>query len=88
MLDALNHSNDALPSPYQVTLIGLYFCRMARAIVGASPGFPVDLVGVGELHAAFLMKAAGADVGGAPWQEIRLRPVFFGPCTLGRTLIE
>jgi|HubBroStandDraft_6_1064221.scaffolds.fasta_scaffold95512_2 hypothetical protein len=22
---ALNHSNDALPSPYQVTLVGLYF---------------------------------------------------------------
>jgi hypothetical protein len=26
----------------------------AKAIVGASPEFPVDLYGVGELHAAFL----------------------------------
>jgi len=24
-----------------------------KAVEGASPGFPVDLVGVGELHAAF-----------------------------------
>ena len=32
----------------------------------AYSGFPVELAGVGELHAASLMKAAHAGVGGAP----------------------
>jgi hypothetical protein len=37
----LNHSNDALPSPYQVTLVGLYFWSNGKSDRGASPGFPL-----------------------------------------------
>jgi len=37
------------------------------------PGFPVEVCGVGELHAAFLRKAAHVAMSGAAWQEIRVR---------------
>ena len=39
LLRALNHSNDALPSPYQVTLVGLYFWSSGKSDRRASPGF-------------------------------------------------
>jgi hypothetical protein len=86
----------------------------------AYSGFPVELVGAGEVHAAFLNESRTRRCGWSPVQEIRihgpktmffqsppsmyqgscpqqqpfvrrtetlegLRPVFFGPCTLGRT---
>src|SRR5450631_2770711 len=38
-----------------------------------SPGFPVEIGGVGELHAPFLTrKGAHATVSSAAWQEIRV----------------
>ena len=37
------------------------------------PGFPVELGGVGELHAPFLRKGAHTAVSSAAWQEIRVR---------------
>ena len=37
------------------------------------PGFPVELGGVAELHAAFFTKAAHAAMSSAAWQEIRVR---------------
>src|ERR1700761_5214966 len=56
-----------------------------------TPGFPVEFAGVDELHAAFFsvhgmrilvlgrgLLPSNRSVGGAA-------PVFFGPCTLGRT---
>jgi hypothetical protein len=48
------------------------------------PGFPVELVGVGDLHAASLMKAAHANLFGATCRKSG-SPFFFVPCTLGRT---
>jgi hypothetical protein len=52
---------------------------------GASPGFPVDLDGAGELHAAFLNERRTY---GRWWGRVAGnpgRPVFFSPRTLRRT---
>ena len=57
----------------------------AEAVVGASPGFPVEVGGFGKLHAAFLNESRTR----GHWSEPRGRksgsPIFFGPRTLGRT---
>jgi hypothetical protein len=46
-----------------------------KTIEGAPPGFPVELGGVGEPHAAFFMKAAHAHPIGKPdWSQ--LDPLF------------
>ena len=45
--------------------------------VADSPGFSVRFIGLAELNAAFLMKAAHAAVGWIGVQEIRVKP-FFG----------
>jgi hypothetical protein len=37
LLRALNHSNDALPLPYQVTLVGLHFSGSFER-----PAFPIS----------------------------------------------
>jgi hypothetical protein len=42
-------------------------------IVMRSPGFPVELGGVGELHAPFSQEGAHTAMSGATWQEIRVR---------------
>ncbi len=45
MLSALYHSNDALPSPYQVTLVGLYFAVLASAWhTDADLGRPIEVL--------------------------------------------
>jgi hypothetical protein len=38
-----------------------------------SPGFPVELDGVGEFHAPSLRKGAHVALSSAAWQEIRVR---------------
>jgi hypothetical protein len=42
----------------------------------ASPGFPIDRLALANAMRLSLVKAAHADVGGAPWQEIRVAHLF------------
>ena len=44
----------------------------AKAIVGLPPDFLYTLLALANPMRLSLMKAAHADVGGAPWQEIRV----------------
>jgi hypothetical protein len=56
-----------------------------KAVVGASPGFPVQLGGSGALHAAFLKESRIRGRVQSGVQEIRVAPIFFVPGTLWRT---
>ena len=58
---------------------------LAKAIVGATPGFPVQLGGSGALRAAFLSESRIRGRVQCSVQEIRDTPSFFGPGTLCRT---
>jgi hypothetical protein len=57
---------------------------MAKAMVGAPPGFPVWLGGIKELLRLSLQKAAHANMGGAAYRKSG-SPHLFVPRTLGRT---
>jgi hypothetical protein len=48
---------------------------------GASPGFPVEIDGVGELHPAFLNESRTRGRWWRPMAGNPGRPVFFGPRT-------
>jgi hypothetical protein len=52
----------------------------AKAFVGLPPDFLYTLLALANSMRLSLMKAAHADVGGAPWQEIRVahrfRPMY------------
>jgi hypothetical protein len=52
----------------------------AKAFVGLPPDFLYTLLALANSMRLSLMKAARADVGGAPWQEIRVahrfRPMY------------
>jgi hypothetical protein len=50
--------------------------RPWESIGGASPGFPVEIVGVGEHHAAFLNESRTREHGWSRVQEIRVAPSF------------
>jgi len=48
----------------------------AKTIVGASPGFPVELRGLGALHAAFFTESRTRGRVQRSVQEIRVAPSF------------
>ena len=58
LLRTLNDSNDALPSPYQVTLVGFNFSCPKIA------EFPVEVDGVGEFMSLSLREAAFVNLSG------------------------
>jgi hypothetical protein len=59
-----------------------FFRNRLNAIVGATPGFPVELGGSGALHAAFLKESRIRGRVQCSAQEIRVAPIVFGPGTL------
>jgi hypothetical protein len=56
----------------------------AKPMVGASPGFPVGLGGIKELHAAFLTESRTREHGWCRVQEIRVAPSFSSHICRGR----
>jgi len=50
---------------------------------GASPGFPVEIVGAGEPHAAFLTESRTREAVWCLVQEIRVAPSFSAQVRFG-----